>query len=62
MTFLTLELNPLHWEIYERICMIVLLTLAFLIQSIIETSKSFFKKDTTNDEIIESYKENKKRC
>lgn len=60
MTFIILEWNPFEWENYERVCMLLILALELLIYTVIESSKNM-KPDTTNDEIIESYKENKKR-
>ena len=60
MTFITLEWNVFEWENYERVCMLLILALELLIYTVIETSKTM-KKDTTNDEIIESFYENKKR-
>ena len=61
MTFIILEWNPFEWENYEIVCMLLILALELLIYTVIESSKTM-KPDTTNDEIIESYKENKKRC
>lgn len=60
MTFITLEWNPFEWENYERVCMLLILSLELLIYTVIESSKTM-KPDTTNDEIIESFYENKKR-
>lgn len=60
MTFITLEWNVFEWENYERVCMLLILALELLIYTVIESSKTM-KPDTTNDEIIESFYENKKR-
>lgn len=61
MTFITLEWNLFEWEYYSRICMLIIFALLFFIHGIVSSiEKSAL--DTTNDEIIESYKENKKRC
>ena len=60
MTFITLEWNVFEWENYERVCMLLILSLELLIYTVIESSKTM-KEDTTNDEIIESFYENKKR-
>ena len=60
MTFIILEWNVFEWENYERVCMLLILALELLIYTVIESSKTM-KPDTTNDEIIESFYENKKR-
>ena len=60
MIFITLEWNVFKWENYERVCMLLILALELLIYTVIESSKTM-KPDTTNDEIIESFYENKKR-
>ena len=58
MTFITLEWNIFEWEYYNRLCMLITFALLFFIHTIVSIEKS--SPDTTNDEIIESYKENKK--
>ena len=56
MTFITLEWNVFEWENYERVCMLLILAFEILIYTVIESSKTM-KPDTTNDEIIEHFKD-----
>jgi hypothetical protein len=61
MTFITWDWNITTWEYYQRICMIIIAVVAWLIITLVETAdKSLNSESTTNDEILESYYKNKK--
>lgn len=61
MTFVTLEWNVMIWESYQRVCMLLIFVFSLLIKSIIDTADFTLNNESTrNDELIESYYENKK--
>ena len=61
MAFITLEWNLTLWESYQRVCMLLVLVLSLLIKTIINTADTKLNDESTrNDELIESYYENKK--
>lgn len=62
IAFITWDWNISTWEYYQRICMIIIAVVAWLLITIVETADKIFSNDesTRNDEIIESYYENKK--
>jgi hypothetical protein len=56
MTFITWNWNITTWEYYQRICMIIIAVVAWLIITLVETAdKSLNDESTRNDEIIETY-------
>ena len=61
MVFITLEWNLTLWESYQRVCMLFILAFSLLIKTIINTANTTLNDESTrNDELIESYYENKK--
>lgn len=61
MVFITLEWNITLWESYQRVCMLLILAISLLIKTIINTANTTLNDESTrNDELIESYYENKK--
>lgn len=61
VTFITLNWNITTWEYYQRICMVIIAAVAWVIITLVETAdKSLNSESTTNDEILESYYKNKK--
>lgn len=61
MTFVTLEWNVMIWESYQRVCMLLIFAFSLLIKTIIDTADFTLNNESTrNDELIESYYENKK--
>lgn len=62
MSFITWDWNITTWEYYERVCMLTITLLVWLMMTLVETAnKSLNDESTRNDEIIESYYENKKK-
>lgn len=61
MVFITLEWNITLWESNQRVCMLLILAISLLIKTIINTANTTLNDESTrNDELIESYYENKK--
>lgn len=62
IAFITWDWNISTWEYYQRICMVIIAAIAWLLITIVETADRIFTNDesTRNDEILESYYENKK--
>ena len=62
IAFITWDWNISTWEYYQRICMVIIAVVAWLLITIVETADRIFSNDesTRNDEILESYYENKK--
>lgn len=61
MTFVTLEWNVMIWESYQRVCMLLIFAFSLLIKTIIDTADFTLNNESTrNDELLESYYENKK--
>lgn len=61
MTFVTLEWNVIIWESYQRVCMLLIFVFSLLIKTIIDTADFTLNNESTaNDELLESYYENKK--
>lgn len=61
MTFVTLEWNVMIWESYQRVCMLLIFVFSLLIKTIIDTADFTLNNESTaNDELLESYYENKK--
>lgn len=62
IAFVILEWNVTLWESYQRLCMIILFAISILIKSIIDTADNTLNDESTiNDELLESYYENKKQ-
>ena len=56
VAFITFELNPALWEADYRLLMLIVFIILILVISFIERLKKCLnEKDTTNDEIIETY-------
>lgn len=61
MVFITLEWNLTLWESYQRVCVLLVLAISLLIKTIIDTANTTLNdKSAIQDELIESYYENKK--
>lgn len=61
MAFVTWDWNIATWEHYERVGMVVISLLVWLIIKLVETAESELNDDSTrNDEILESYYKDKK--
>ena len=63
MAFISWDWNITTWEYYQRLGMVVISLIVWLLINLVETADFTLNDESTrNDEIIESYKENKKRC
>lgn len=63
MAFISWDWNITTWEYYQRLGMVVISLIVCLLINLVETADFTLNDESTrNDEIIESYKENKKRC
>ena len=63
MAFIGWDWNITSWEYYQRLGMVVISLIVWLLINLVETADFTLNDESTrNDEIIESYKENKKRC
>lgn len=63
MAFISWDWNITTWEYYQRLGMVVISLIIWLLINLVETADFTLNDESTrNDEIIESYKENKKRC
>lgn len=61
MTFITWNWNITTWEYYQRICMVIIAVVAWLMIILVETAdKSLNDENTINDEMLETYYKNKK--
>lgn len=61
VTFITLDWNIATWEYYERVLMLIISLVAWLLITLVETAdKSLNDESTRNDEIIETYYKNKR--
>lgn len=61
MSFITWDWNITTWEYYQRICLVIIALVAWLMITLVETAdKSLNDESTRNDEILESYYKNKK--
>ena len=62
IAFVILEWNVTIWESYQRLCMIIIFAISILIKTIIDTADNTLNDESTrNDELLESYYENKKQ-
>ena len=60
-TFITWDWNITTWEYYQRICMVIIALVAWLMITLVETAdKSLNDESTRNDEMLETYYKNKK--
>ena len=63
MAFISWDWNITTWEFYQRLGMVIVSLMIWLIMKLVETADFTLNDESTrNDDIIESYKENKKRC
>ena len=61
MSFITWDWNITTWEYYQRICMIAITLLVWLLIQLVETAdRSLNDESTRNDEILDSYYKDKK--
>jgi hypothetical protein len=61
MAFITWDWNIATWEHYERVGMVTISLLVWLIIKLVETAdRSLNDESTRNDEILDSYYSNKK--
>jgi hypothetical protein len=61
MSFITWEWNITTWEYYQRLCMVIIALVTWLLITLVETAdRSLNDESTRNDEILESYYKNKK--
>lgn len=61
MSFITWDWNVTTWEYFQRLCMVIIAVITWLLITLVETAdKSFNDESTRNDEILESYYKNKR--
>jgi hypothetical protein len=61
MSFITWDWNITTWEYYQRLCMVIIALVTWLLITLVETAdRSLNDESTRNDEILESYYKNKK--
>ena len=61
MSFITWDWNITTWEYYQRMCMIAITLIVWLLIQLVETAdRSLNDESTLNDEILESYYKDKK--
>lgn len=61
MSFITWDWNITTWEYYQRLCMVIIALVTWLLITLVETAdKTRNDESTRNDEILESYYKNKK--
>ena len=61
MSFITWDWNITTWEYYERVGVLTIALLVWLIMTLVETAdRSLNDESTRNDEILESYYKDKK--
>ena len=61
MSFITWDWNITTWEYYERLCVLTITLLVWLMITLVETAdKSLNDESTRNDEILDSYYKDKK--
>ena len=61
MAFITWDWNIATWEHYERVGMVTILLLVWLIIKLVETAdRSLNDESTRNDEILDSYYKDKR--
>lgn len=65
MTFITWDWNITTWEYYQRICMVIIAVVAWLIITLVETADFTLNDESTrNDEMLDTYYnyKNRKQC
>lgn len=61
MSFITWDWNITTWEYYERLGVLTITLLVWLIMTLVETAdRSLNDESTRNDEILDSYYKDKK--
>lgn len=61
MSFITWDWNITTWEYYERVGVLTITLLVWLIMTLVETAdRSLNDESTRNDEILDSYYKDKK--
>ena len=61
MSFITWDWNITTWEYYERVGVLTITLLVWLIMTLVETAdRSLNDESTRNDEILESYNKDKR--
>jgi hypothetical protein len=61
VAFITWDLNITTWEYYQRLCMVIVSLLVWLLMTLVETADFTLNDESTrNDEILDSYYKNKK--
>ncbi len=61
VAFITWDLNITTWEYFQRLFMVIVSLLVWLIIKLVETADSTLNDESTrNDDILESYYKNKK--
>lgn len=61
MSFITWDWNITTWEYYERLCVLTITLLVWLMITLVETAdRSLNDESTRNDEILDSYYKDKK--
>lgn len=62
MTFITWDWYITNWEYYQRICMVIIAVLAWLIINLVETADFTLNDESTrNDEMLNTYYNYKNR-
>ena len=62
MTFITWDWNITTWEYYQRICMVIIALVAWLIITLVETADFTLNDESTrNDEMLDTYYNYKNR-
>lgn len=62
MTFITWDWNITTWEYYQRICMVIIALVAWLMITLVETADFTLNDESTrNDEMLDTYYNYKNR-
>lgn len=62
MTFITWDWNITTWEYYQRICMVIIALVAWLMITLVETADVTLNDESTrNDEMLDTYYNYKNR-
>ena len=65
MTFITWDWSITTWEYYQRICMVIIAVVAWLIITLVETADFTLNDESTrNEEMLDTYYnyKNRKQC
>jgi predicted DNA-binding protein (MmcQ/YjbR family) len=61
MSFITWDWNITTWEYYQRLCMVIIALVTWLLITLVETAdRSLNDESTRNDEILDSYYKDKR--